>query len=178
MLIFEGICSFYITERSKSTISDFYFRCVFLGWTFYRSRLEIINYMSEISRYVNNSYDTMNDTMNALYFVEWFVLSWIIYTQKVQCILNTSNDLHCCWMIWSVKLNFLQENIPRMIASELSLLGKSRQWTLPHKKTSLMKISPVKITFQKIKYRLFLISKTMKIKVRGTGILQTASRIY
>ena len=134
--------------------------------------------MSEISRYVNNSYDTMNDTMNALYYVKWFALSWIIYTHKFQCILNMVKDLHCCWMIWTVQLNFLQENIPRMIASELSLLGKSQQRTLPHKKTSLMNISPVKIAFQIIKYRLFLISKTMKIKVMGIGILQTSNRIY
>ena len=54
ILLFEGVCSFYITGSSKSTTSYFYFSCVLLSCIFNKSGLEIVQYMSNISRYLDN----------------------------------------------------------------------------------------------------------------------------
>ena len=81
----------------------------------------------------NYNVDGILTTLNNLYYVEWCAPTWIICASNVECVLTMLKDLHCCWMIWTDRWNFLLENIPRKIASEFSLLWKSQQWTLPHK---------------------------------------------
>ena len=88
-------------------------------------------------------------TLNDLHCVESFVLTWIICTCNVECVLTVErfalllNDLD-----GSMKL---LENIPRKTASEFSLPCKSQQWILPHKKTPQVEIPTVIIALQQMK---------------------------
>ena len=128
-----------------------------------------------------NSLYTVYDTLHALCYVEWFALSPIVCTYNVECVWTTQKDMHCCWMIWTVQWNFLLENIPWRIASEVSLPWKSQQRTLSHKKSPLLKIPPVEVALQQQqqqKNRLSLKFKTIKIKASSIGILQKSSWVY
>ena len=50
----EDNSSFHIAKSSKLTTSYFYFSCILLVCAFYKSGPEIVYYMSDIARYVDN----------------------------------------------------------------------------------------------------------------------------
>ena len=107
---------------------------------------------------------TVNDTFNALYYVEWFVLSWMCfeYIERFALLLNNLKG--------SMKLP--PGKYPPEDWLRTSLPWKSQKWTLPHKKTSLVKIHLVKIPPLSLK------SKIMKIKASSIGIFQKSSLMY
>ena len=132
---------FGFTDFGRFTRSVFHFALMFVNparlfddfqiveW--FLQRWMICNYDVECILATLNDLYTIYDTLNALHYVEWFVLSWIIWTYNVECVLTTLKDLHFCWMIWTVLWNFLLENIPWKIASELCPM-----------KISIMNIAP------------------------------------
>ena len=79
ILIFEDICSFHIAETSKSYISYFYFSCVLLACTFYKSDLEIVHYLSDIARYVDNVCVKKQFVISRKVNTNYFLLSLVIF---------------------------------------------------------------------------------------------------
>ena len=117
-------------------------------------------------------------TLNDIYYVEWFVLSWIICICNVECFFDyverfalLLNDSFV--LLLTTQWNFLLENITWKVASELSLSCRSQLWTLAHEHTPLVEIPPLIIVMQQTKKtRLSLKLKVMKIKASGIVILQ------
>ena len=102
--------------------------------------------------------------LNNLYLQRWMCFD---YVERFALLLNDLNG--------SMKL--LPGKNPLENCLETFSPWKSQQWTLPHEKTSLLKIPPVKTALQQIKKRLSLKSKIMKIMAGGIGTLQKSSRV-
>ena len=94
-----------------------------------------------VKRWMICNYDVecILTALNDLYYVEWFVLTWIICTCNIEYLLTKSKNLNCCWMIWTVQWNFVLENIPQIIASDVFLPEYPNNEHCPIRKTSLWK---------------------------------------